>query len=111
MLVDSPFELFRETLTRLNVGQLRDLFWPGQVDLPTGESNYVNFQISQLRYGCRKMSKLFFVLVDGQYPEEMPRSGPVETMVFLESAMDCAAKEKRASMHEDGAKDKQIAER
>ncbi|KAH8839376.1 hypothetical protein MCOR27_010454 [Pyricularia oryzae] len=103
MLVDSPFELFRETLTRLNVGQLRDLFWPGQVDLPTGESNYVNFQISQLRYGCRKMSKLFFILVDGQYP--------VETMVFLQTAMDCAAKEKRASMHEDGAKDKQIAER
>ncbi|TLS29792.1 hypothetical protein PpBr36_01460 [Pyricularia pennisetigena] len=111
MLVDSPFELFRDTLARLNVGRLRDLFWPGQVDLPTGESNYVNFQISQLRYGCRKMSKLFLATVDGQPPQEMPRGGPAETMAFLESAMDCAAREKRASMHEEQAKGKQAAEK
>ncbi|KAI6350917.1 hypothetical protein MCOR25_010287 [Pyricularia grisea] len=111
MLVDSPFELFRETLAGLNVGVLRDLFWPGPVDLPTAKSNYVNFQMSQLRYGCRRMSKLFLASVDGQLPGEMPRSGPVETMVFLESVMDCAAREKRASMHEEPAKGKQVVDR
>ncbi|TLD26940.1 hypothetical protein PspLS_05190 [Pyricularia sp. CBS 133598] len=109
MLVDSPFELFRETLARLNVGRLRELFWPGQVDLPTGESNYVNFQTSQLRYGCRRMSGALFAIVCNQSPEEMPRGGSAKTMAFLECVMDCAAREKRASMQEEQEKGKQVA--